>query len=294
MTHIAWASGTAFAPHDADLPLLEAAADRAGWTSEVVAWDDAGVDWSAFDLVVVRSCWDYVPRRAEFLAWAERVPRLANSADTIAWNTDKTYLAELEAAGIAIVPTAWNVTASDELPRPRRASDPWPAPSAWVVKPTISAGSSDTARWTTEADALDHSRRLLDAGRPTMTQPYLEAVDHDGETGLLFYGGRFSHAFRKGALLAADAAPREAPEVEEDISPRAPTTQQISFAESVLVAATACLGEQPLYARVDLVDGPDGEPRLLELELAEPSFFLDHAVPEAADDVIAAIAGHLG
>jgi hypothetical protein len=287
MTHLAWATGTGFAATDADLPLLTAAAERAGLTSEVVEWDDPAVDWAAFDLVVVRSCWDYVPRREEFLAWAAAVPRLANPAAVLAWNTDKAYLRELEDAGVAIVPTAWSATTAAELPEA----------AEWVVKPTISAGSADTARWDEPDRALAHARALLDAGRPTMTQPYVAAVDTDGETGLLLFGGRYSHAFRKGALLTRGDDPRSLPELKEDIRAREPSAEQIAFAEHVVATAEQILGPHLdghplLYARVDVVSDADGTLRLMELELTEPSFFLEHT-PTGADHVLESIHTHL-
>ncbi len=271
MTRVAWATGTGFAATDADLPLLTDAADRAGLSSEVVVWDDPAVDWDGYDLVVVRSCWDYVPRRQEFLAWAASVPRLANPSAVLAWNTDKTYLRELEAAGVAIVPTAWSVTTADQLP----------AAIEWVVKPTISAGSADTARWTDPAQALEHGAGLIAAGRPTMTQPYVAAVDSEGETGILLFGGRFSHAFRKGALLVTGDDPRELPELKEDIRPRDPSAEQIAFAERTVAVASEILGTDLLYARVDVVSDADGTLRLMELELTEPSFFLQHSADGA-------------
>jgi hypothetical protein len=286
MPSIAWATGARFAAADPDLPRLADAARRAGVDSRVAVWDAPGESWDD-DLVVVRSCWDYVPRRSEFLTWAQSVPRLANPAATIGWNTDKTYLAELATLGVAVVPTAWNATQREDLP----AAD---AETAWVVKPTVSAGSADTARWSDVEQALEHSRALVAAGRPTMVQPYLDAVDRDGETGLLFFGGRFSHAFVKGALLEPDVAPRAEPELSEHIAPRTPRPDQVALAERVLEAATRCLGDEPLYARIDLVDGPDGAPRLLELELTEPSFFLEHAGPEAADALVAAALARIG
>ena len=278
MTRIAWATGAGFAAADADLPLLAAAADRVGTTSEVVVWDDPAVDWEAFDLVVVRSCWDYVPRRAEFLAWAAAVPRLANPAPVLRWNTDKTYLRELEAAGVAIVPTAWSVDLAQDLPPARE----------WVVKPTISAGSADTARWSDPERALQHGRSLLDAGRPTMTQPYVDAVDSEGETGILLFGGRYSHAFRKGALLTTGDDPRELPELKEDIRAREPSAEQVAFAERVVSVATKILGTDLLYARVDVVTDSGGTLRLMELELTEPSFFLEHT-DVGADRVLEAV-----
>ncbi len=281
MTRIAWTTGAGFAASDADLPILTDAATRAGLTSEVVVWDDPDVDWESFDLVVVRSCWDYVPRREEFLAWADAVPRLANPASVLRWNTDKVYLRELETAGVAVVPTAWSVERREDLP----------SGSEWVVKPTISAGSADTARWSDPDEALAHGRTLLAAGRPTMTQPYVAAVDSEGETGLLLFGGRYSHAFRKGALLTTGDDPRELPELKEDIRAREPSAEQIAFAERTVSVAADLLSTDLLYARVDVVTDADGTLRLMELELTEPSFFLDHT-DVGADLLLQAVLDH--
>ncbi len=95
----------------AELPELDADTRRLlgplaarGVAAEPVVWDDPTVDWAAFDLAVVRSCWGYVPRRAEFLAWARSVPRLVNPPDVLAWNTDKRYLQDLAGAGVPVVP----------------------------------------------------------------------------------------------------------------------------------------------------------------------------------------------
>ena len=266
MTRIAWATGRAFVDADADLPLLDAAATAAGIDSEPAFWDDPDVDWSAYDLVIVRSCWDYVPRREEFLAWAERVPRLMNPAEVLRWNTDKTYLRALAERGVRVLDTRWSVREGDDLGTARE----------WVVKPAISAGSADTARYADPVEVYRHSERLLAAGRTSMVQPYVASVDEEGETGLLFFGGRFSHAFRKGALLVAGSDARVDPELEEDIRAREPSAEQVAFGEGVLAAATTILGATPLYARIDVVTDDDAGLALMELELTEPSFFLDH------------------
>lgn len=253
-------------------------------TAEPAVWD-AELDWSAYDLVVVRSTWDYAERLPEFLAWADRVggaTRLLNSAGVLRWNTDKRYLAELEAAGVPIVPTQF--LAPDDGPR-HRFED-----VEHVVKPVVSAGSRGTLRLgPDEVDrSHEHAAALLDAGRGVMVQPYLHEVDELGETALLFIDGRFSHAMRKGALLTPGMALTEELFLQEEMSPRDASTAERELADAVLEAVPAALQGDLLYARVDLLPSPDG-PRLLELELAEPSLFLDHHRPAAgalADAVV--------
>jgi hypothetical protein len=248
-------------------------------------WDDSSVDWAGFDLAVLRSTWDYPSRRAEFLTWARSVPRLANRAQVVAWNTDKRYLRELAGAGVPVVAT--------------RVLDPdgpaWSAPRAgeWVVKPAVGAGSVEAGRY----DAADpaqrilaeaHVARLRAAGRAVLVQPYLAAVDRDGEAALMFLGGRFSHAIRKGALLDGPYQGVDGLFKTEEITGAEATGEQLAVAEAVLRAAPGDL----LYARVDLVPGPGGEPLLLELELTEPSLFLGQA-PGAADRFAEVVAARL-
>lgn len=265
---------------DDDRLLIAPLADH-GYAARPVVWDDPEVDWARFDLTVLRSPWDYAPRRDEFIAWAKAVPRLANDAATVAWNTDKHYLAELAAAGVPIVPTRWvrpdgaTGTASAALPDG----------GEWVIKPTVSAGSLDTGRYdladpTDRAHAEAHLRRLRDEGRPAMIQPYLTAVDTYGETAMIFFGGVYSHAIRKGPMLAGPdlGAGRDGHGLykPEAISAREPSADERALADRVLDALPAG-PDDLLYARVDVIPGPDGAPMLIEVELAEPSLFLEYA-----------------
>jgi len=284
VTRIALATAAAVPKLDEDGPVLQRALADRGLVGEPAVWDDPTVDWAGFDLVIVRSTWDYARRRTEFLDWARMVDastRLANPLAVLEWNTDKRYLRELESEGLPVVPTTW-----------LEPGDPGDLPTAteYVVKPAVSAGARDTSRYRPgdEAAATAHIERLHHEGRTVMVQPYLPAVDTRGETALLHLGGRYSHAIRKGPMLAPGDAAVEGLYREEAISPRAATGAERSIAERVLAAVPG--NPDLLYARVDLVPGPDGEPVLLELELTEPSLFLTHAEGAAAHlvDAIAA------
>ncbi len=95
---------------DRDLPVLVAALRAAGAEAVAAPWDDAGTDWGSYDLVLIRSTWDYSWRPAEFVAWAERAAkatRLANPVQVVRWNTDKRYVGDLAAAGVPVVPTRY-------------------------------------------------------------------------------------------------------------------------------------------------------------------------------------------
>jgi hypothetical protein len=253
-----------------DFPLRDALRER-GVTVDVVGWDDKAADWSVYDLAVIRSPWDYVARREDFVAWAHRVPRLANPADVLEWNTDKRYLAGLADAGVPVIPTGYVSPGETWTP---------PADGEWVVKPTISAGSQDTGRYRLPAEsalAEAHVARLTAAGRTAMIQPYLTAVDTYGETALMFFPDAsgemtFSHAVRKGPMLTGpDEGTIDLGS--EEISPRTPTAAELAVARRVLELVPGG-ARRLLYARVDLIPGPDGEPQLIELELAEPTLFL--------------------
>jgi hypothetical protein len=260
---------------DPDDRLLLAPLRRLGLHPVPAVWDDPEVDWSGFALAVLRSTWDYPARRAEFLRWAGSVPVLVHPAPVLAWNTDKRYLSRLARAGVPVVPTDW-------LP-PGREWRP-PATGDLVVKPAVSAGSKDTGRY--RLDDAGHRRlasalvaRLHRQHRMVMIQPYLPAVETYGETALVYLpdGGRgglaFSHAIRKGPMLSGPDRGGDELYLPEQIGPRTPSPAELAVGRRVLAALpgwTAGL----LYARVDLLPGPDAAPLLVELELTEPSLFL--------------------
>ena len=253
---------------DADEGSLIPALRACGLIAEPRVWDDPSVEWAGVPLVVVRSTWDYAERRDAFLAWCAAVPRVLNSVPVITWNTDKAYLRTLAAAGIPIVPTHWiptdSLTGRFVLPE-----------GDLVVKPSISSGAQHTSRYhgADQDAARKHVERLLNEGRDVMVQPYVSSVDTDGETGLIYLDGTFSHAIRKGPLLGTPGIATDQLWAIEDITARAPDEDERSLAEAVL-DALPWPRDELLYARVDSVRGDDGAPLLLELELAEPSLFL--------------------
>lgn len=243
---------------DDDGRLLRAALSEIGLASDACVWDDPGVDWDAYDLVVIRNTWDYWDSRDAYLAWTRRVPRLANTADVVAWNTDKTYLRRLADAGIPTVPTTWVA--------PGEGFEP-PA-SPFVVKPSVSAGARDTAAYEAgDASAPAHVADLHARGKTVMVQPYVEAVDTAGETSVLVFGGQVSHGARKSAVLTKGAGEAELGSWE--MGPREPSAEEVALASRVVEVAQSW-GDELLYARVDILPGPV----VVELEVTEPSLFL--------------------
>ena len=272
---------------DDETPLLDALI-WSGVEASVVAWDDRSVDWAVFDLVVVRSTWDYAPRHNEFIRWLRRVAlrsTLVNSADVLEWNLDKFYLRDMQRAGIPVVPTTW-LEPGDLVRLPDRGE--------LVVKPVVSAGARDTVRYTmpNHADvAREHIEDLLRHKRSVMVQPYIVSIDEHGEIALVYIDGVFSHAVRKGAILREPLVVNTALFAAEDLAPTVADEAERALADAVLRYVQE--REPVLYARVDLVRDERGEPLVLEVELTEPSLFLGYAdgATERFADAIARWAG---
>ena len=270
---------------DTDMPLLVAALQRADVDSVVVPWND-DVDWSQFRLVVIRSTWDYHRRYAEFMAWVHRVSQVtnvANSAEVIAWNTDKRYLADIADAELPIVPTVF--VAPHEpvdlalITKLLEAGDV-------VIKPTVSAGSNDTERHDDRDRLVAHVQALHASGRTAMVQPYLREVETSSETGLVYIDGEFSHAFAKGPMLRDPKTMAEGLYAEERIEARTPSEAERLQGDRVLSYVTNRFG-RPLYTRVDLLPSENG-PVIIEVEMTEPSLYV-HLSDDAADRLADAI-----
>ncbi|NUO43639.1 MAG: hypothetical protein HOV82_16575, partial [Streptomyces sp.] len=237
-----------------------------------------------YDLVLIRSTWDYSWRSAEFTAWTERVgkvTRLANPADVVRWSSDKRYLGELAAAGVPTVPTAYLAPGDAvELPDDHE----------YVVKPTSGAGARYAARYTADQHetAVRQLQRMHAEGFTAMIQPYMRGIDVGGERALQFFGGRLLHASRKRAVLAPGTAFDADKVAHPGLEAWTATPAELDVAERALAAVPDA--PELLYARVDLVDGDGGEPVVMELELVEPNLFL-FLHPESLPRVVEAVLG---
>ncbi|MFH8485886.1 RimK family alpha-L-glutamate ligase [Streptomyces longisporoflavus] len=271
---------------DRDLPGLARSLGDAGAEVATVCWDDPRVDWERFDLVVIRSARDHGERLAEFVAWAGRVARLtvlANPASVVRWNTDERYLEALAAAGVPVVPTRYLAPgAAVEIPDD----------GAFVVKPASGSGARGAARYEKgeyEA-AVRHVERLHGEGLTAVVRPCMPRVDETGERALVYVGGRFLHAVRKDAVPTPGAACEGEQSPPPDLRTWRPTPAELALAEQALAAVPG--SPELLYARVDLVDGAEGDgPRVMELGLVEPHLFLDlHAgsLPAVTKEILVA------
>jgi glutathione synthase/RimK-type ligase-like ATP-grasp enzyme len=251
---------------------LHAALDARGIAYDRPLWHDTTVDWSFYDLAVVRTPWDYTADRDGFLAWAERAAAqvaVENPPDVLRWNTHKSYLIDLEERGVPVVPTAW-LGQGDAVDLAALCTA-----RGWgevVVKPSVAAGSDGLLRvGPAEADrraAQAHVDELLLSG-DAMVQPFRHRIS-EGELSLVAVEGRVTHAVRK---LPADGDYRVQGRFGGRYAPEAPSGEAVALAEWILGA----VGPPLLFARVDLVLADDGTLELGELEATEPDLYLEHS-----------------
>jgi glutathione synthase/RimK-type ligase-like ATP-grasp enzyme len=264
--------------------LAAGALERRGASVEAAVWDDAGVDWGAYDAVVLRSCWDYHDAPVRFDAWLDQLAaddvRLWNPSATVRWNADKRYLAELAGRGLAVIPTAY--------PGPGARLDRIVEERGWsdvVVKPRVSADGHRTHRLRGTAAAAHADAAALVAAGEALVQPYVAAIESDGEHSFVFIAGRYSHAVRK---RPAGGEFRVQPRLGGTVEACAPPAEVVAQATAVAEALPCAW----LYARIDgcLVDGVL---LVMEVELIEPTLFFDQR-PESADRFADAVLARIG
>lgn len=289
MAAVAIATSPEFPELDDEGRLLLGALRDLGVTASPAIWrDEPAGGWAQYDLVVVRGTWDYTFALADFLAWTRAIgpDRLHNPPDVIAWNADKRYLVDLARADINTIATEHLVPGVPFTPPPA---------GRFVVKPAVAGGARG-------AQVFDDDRheaaaalvaKLHARGDDVLVQPYLDAVDGDeGEIALIFIEGELSHAMHKGPLLALDVPAVESGFRAEEMRRVAePAADVVALAHRTLEVAYE-LGGPLLYARVDVLRDAAGAPAILELELIEPSLFLDFA-PGSAQALARAIVARL-
>ncbi|HEX7460281.1 MAG TPA: hypothetical protein VF279_06590, partial [Acidimicrobiales bacterium] len=281
---------------DTDRPFHERACAAVGIVLEHRVWSDVSVNWDAYDLIVVRSTWDYLDALDAFRTWLDRLRPLGtlhNPTAVISWNLDKRYLLDLAAHGVPVIPTEVCATADQVNTVLARQL------AQVVVKPVVSAGSRLTGRFeATDPAARDLALEILVGGAPALIQPAVASVATEGEVSALVFGGVVSHSVRKGPILALGGGLIGGSYTErlasEQLTPsRRRVVEAASTAISRLVAERFNVVDPLLYSRIDLVTLDDGSDVVLEAELAEPSFFL-RTDPEAADRFARLLARRLG
>ena len=249
-----------------------------GWQVDEVHWQTPDPAWADYDLVVIRSTWDYFDAPRAFLARLreiEAVTQLANPLSLVEWNLDKRYLLELQARGASIVPSTVLESCTVDALEMARAD----LGGEIVVKPAIGANGEDTFRIGNPSEAKRATRAL--EGRACLAQPFRPAILSEGEYSLFWLGDAVSHAIRKvpqgGEFRSQEERGAEIRSV--------PVTRELAEAGRRALHAVA---PTPLYARADFVRNPDGVLEVMELELIEPSLYLrtDPAAPERLAEAI--------
>jgi len=261
--------------------LLQAALHAHGILAVPVPWTEDGYPWQTAVAVLPRATWDYYRHLRRFVAWISTLGgRLMNPPVMVAWNVTKTYLSDLADDGVPVVATRFI-----------RPGQPYDLPGGpCVIKPAAAAGANGAAHHSDVPSAGEHVRALHAAGRTAMVQPYMASVDVEGETEVVFLGGRVSHGLRKAPLLAPGRPPSTATwRDDEHVSARHPGPDMLAVARAAHDAVAARFGAAPLYARVDMLRGPGGQALVAELELIECSLGLQHA-PGSAELFAAALA----
>jgi len=265
------AAGDSEAPWDEVLARLRAALAVDGICATPTPWTAHADDASAlqgYDCVLPLLAWGYHRAHARWLracdTWRRARVAMANPAEVLAWNSDKRYLSALAARGVAMPPTQW----TRRLTRAQleQAFDETGA-AELIVKPSVSGGAWKTRRIRRD-DALDDVAAEAAPGIEMLVQPYLPTIVSEGETSLLFFGGRLSHVVNKRPL-SGDFR------VQSEFGGRYRALQEPPAGALALAEhALAAIGTSLLYARIDAVPDADGRWLLMEAELIEPDFYL--------------------
>lgn len=247
-----------------------------GWQTHTISWKDQSVDWNDYEVVIVRSPWDYQDAPEQFLQVLQNIDEssatLENPLALIQWNINKTYLRDLQDQGIGIVPTIWrNHFDAEEMENFYQSLEV----DEIVIKPNVSANADNTFRLKRDhfQDSIQELSKIF-SDRPFMVQPFMQSIVDEGEFSLFYFAGKYSHCILKtpeqddfrvqeehgGSLLAVE-----------------PEKTLIACAEKL----NRVLEPQPLYARFDFVRSGDSF-AVMEVELIEPSLYfnMDPASPQ--------------
>jgi glutathione synthase/RimK-type ligase-like ATP-grasp enzyme len=270
---------------DPDEPLLLDALSRAGLAARMLAWDDPEARFSDARMVLLRSTWNYPWQAEAFLSWAERQgARLVNAVSIVRYNIHKSYLADLQRAGIPAVPTVHVARGTEESLAALLASRDL---RDVVVKPAVSAASYRTRRVSAAALGAEDEAfyRELVRDRDAMVQPYVRSVDDYGERAVVWIDGEVTHSVRKSPRLGGQ---------DEHVSAALPVAgDEADIARAAVAhAAARAGGVTPLYARIDVVRDEGGRPMVSELEMMEPSLFFTQS-PAALSRFVRAVARRL-
>lgn len=247
------------------------------WTDHI----DSADGLTGFPLVLPLIAWGYHRDHGRWMqacaTWEAAGVRMLNPPSVLGWNSDKSYLGRLAEQGVAIPDTVWvdSPTQADA----DTAFDRFGVDQI-VVKPRVSGGAYKTLR-------LARGERMEGAPEgPAMIQPYLPTIETEGETSLLFFGGKLSHVVEKRPVAGEFRV-----QVQYGggyVALPEPPAGALALAERTLAA----IDEDLLYARIDMARDADGGWLLMEAELIEPDFYLSSA-PEGGKRFAEAVRARL-
>jgi len=241
----------------------------AGAEVQPLPWDVDSGAWNSFDLVVIRSCWNYHHHPEKFIHWIDQMEKqkvkMFNPLKIARWNLHKGYLKELEAKGVALPETVWFDKGSKGNLSSIMNERNW---KKAVVKPAISATAFNTFLVSKEeADQQQEKFEQLLASADMLVQKFMSEVQEQGEWSLIFFDKKFSHAVIKHPA-------KKDFRVQNDFGGSATHTTPPAFALTQAEKILDLIDEPLLYARVDGIVS-EHEFVLMELELIEPMLFLE-------------------
>lgn len=267
--------------HDYMMRALRPEFAERGLQIEEICWDETGTDWTSYDAAIIGTTWDYWDHQARFLETLQQIGQqipLYNSESLVRWNSHKSYLLDLEAAGARLIPTLWLDHVSDKSCANafrQLGSD------KLVFKRQVGAGADGQ-----HLLSIDQTRPEM--RHPMMVQPFLPAIQTEGELSFIFIDGEFCHALIKQARPGDYRIQSSYGGQETAIEP---SKADLNAARHILQMTD----EKPLYARVDMVRHEDGGLLLMELELIEPylypeqGFLLGKRMAQAVSDRLRAL-----
>ncbi|MFC0655418.1 ATP-grasp domain-containing protein [Mongoliitalea lutea] len=250
-------------------------------------WSDESVKWQQYDMLLLKSPWDYFDYFPKFAYWCEQIQSLGipvlNDLRTVLWNSKKSYLLEIQQAGLGVVPT--KLIPMGDVKELVRIVDNSGSDSQFVIKPAISGGSKNTLKFALHefADLLPTLGKWLSVEN-YLLQPFVPEIERVGEYSYIYFNGKFSHALLKKASPGEFRVQHFFGGTIHSLEPGADELASINpYIEHFAIST--------LYARVDGV-WRDGVFLLMELELIEPYLFL-YTHPQAMDNYRSAIKARL-
>lgn len=258
----------------------------AGFQASSVVWNNPDIDWSRYDIAIIRSTWDYLDQPEHFLRVLSRIEasscRLYNPRAAVRWNMDKRYLLDLDRLGVPVIPTYFAADHDNGKLSGLFAENRWPTA---VLKPVVGLGAAGVYRVpANEIGRTIAGLKISQPGRAYLVQPYIDAITAEGEWSYIYFNRRLSHVVLKkpaqhdyrvqgiygGTLQPAHAQPAD-----------------VQQADAVM----AKIPFDALYARLDFLR-VGGLLTVMEVELIEPILSLDLA-PGSAGRLVSAIQNRL-